>query len=139
MLFAIGPLVFDLVVNISEFEHDSETDFARKDVVGARKPFEFVGPGDETLRFTGTLFPERLGGSGAVEALRRIQATGAPQLVIRGDGKIYGFFVIKRLSFKGQSLDAAGAPRRIDVSIELERTDQPSTMSVFSALVSLFG
>ena len=139
MLFSIGPLVFDLVVNITEFDHDSEVDFARKDVVGARRPFEFVGPGDETLRFAGSLFPERLGGAGAVEALRMIQSTGSPQLVIRGDGKIYGFFVVKRLSFKGQNLDAAGAPRRIDVSIELEKTDQPSTMSVFSALVSLFG
>lgn len=139
MLFSIGPLVFDLVVNLTDFEQSSEIDFARKDVVGARKPFEFVGVGDETLRFSGSLFPEKLGGAGAVDALRQMQDEGIPQLVIRGDGKIYGWFVIVRLSFKGEHLDPTGAPRKIDMSIELTRTDQPSSADVFAALTSLFG
>lgn len=139
MLLSVGPLVFDLVVNLTGYDHALETDFARKEVVGARKPFEHTGDGDETLRLEGVLFPFRLGGASAVDALRRIQAEALPQMVVRGDGKVFGWFVITRSSAKSSWLDAAGAPRKIDVSAELSRCDAPSAADAFSALVSLFG
>ncbi|ODU62355.1 MAG: hypothetical protein ABS99_00785 [Acetobacteraceae bacterium SCN 69-10] len=139
MLLSIGPLVFDLVNNLTGTTHDVETDFARKDVVSARRPFEHVGDGDETLRLEGVLHPAHLGGSGALTALRRIQREAMPQMVVRGDGLVFGWYVVTRSSARGTWLDAAGAPRRIETSVDLSRCEAPSAEDAFAALVDLFG
>lgn len=139
MLFSIGPLVFDLVNNVHEYDVDDTEDFARKDVIGARKPFEHSGPGDERLMFKGKLFPEKLGGAGALDALKAIKSSATPQVVIRGDGRFFGWFLVTKLHHTGSYLAADGAPRMIDVDVTLERTDAPSATAAFSALVELFG
>jgi phage protein U len=139
MLMSVGPLVFDLATNIDQYELSSEEDFARKDVIGARKPFEHVGEGDETLTLSGKLFPEKLGGAGSVDALLAIKRTGAPQIVIRGDGKFLGWFLVTRVQTQNEYLSPQGAPRLISVEITLQRCDPPSAAAAFGSLISLFG
>ena len=139
MLMSVGPLVFDLVTNIDRYEIDSEEDFARKDVVGARKPYEHVGEGDERLRLSGKLFPEKFGGGGSVDALMAIKRTGTPQMVVRGDGKVFGYHVVRRVRADNEYLSPSGAPRMISIEVELERCDAPSAQGAFGSLMSLFG
>lgn len=139
MLYNVGPLVFDLRVNVHEVERTSAEDFARKPIVGARQPLEHVGAGTETLRFTGKLFPERLGGAGAVEAMISIKESGAPQMVTRGDGKVLGWYVVTEVRHVDAFLDSRGAPRMIDVDLTLEKTGTPSAASAFGSLMSIFG
>jgi phage protein U len=139
MLMSLGPIVFDLSVNIDGYDIESEEDFARKDIVGARRPYEHVGAGDERLTLRGKLFPEKLGGAGAVDAILALKSTGTPQPVVRGDGKYLGWFVITRLSVQNDNLAADGAPRMIAFDATLDRTDPPSAASAFGSLVKLFG
>lgn len=138
-LLSVGPLVFDLRVNLHQYSRESAEDFARKDVIGARRPYEHVGEGDERLTLSAKLFPDRLGGAGAVDALHEIKRTGSPQLVIRGDGKVFGFYVITSVQDSGEYLDASGRPRMVDVEVTLERCDQPSAADAFGSLLNLFG
>lgn len=139
MLLSIGPIVFDLVTNVEQYTREVAEDFARKDVVGARKPFESVGHGDETLSFTGKLFPERLGGGGAFDALMTMMQTASPQLIVRGDGRVFGFYLITNLREQGSYLDGRGVPRMLEVEIKCERCDAPSATSALASLLSLFG
>jgi phage protein U len=139
MLMSVGPLVFDLATNIDQYELSSDEDFARKDVIGIRKPFEHVGEGDETLTLSGKLFPEKLGGAGSVDALLAIKRTGAPQIVIRGDGKFLGWFLVTRVQTQNEYLSPQGTPRLISVEITLQRCDPPSAAAAFGSLISLFG
>ena len=71
MLMSIGPFAFDLVVNADTLGEEATEDFARKDIIGSRKPFEHVGAGDDRFTIRGALFPDHLGGGDAV----RIRAT----------------------------------------------------------------
>lgn len=138
MLFQIGPLQFDLRTNVEEYEIDDSEDFARKDVIGARKTYEHVGPGDDILRLRGNLFPAKFGGAGAIEAARQIKASGAPQFVIRGDGMVFGFYLLTKVNARGLYLSGYGAPRQISHDLTLERCDQPGAASAWNGLQSLF-
>lgn len=139
MLLSIGFFVFDITVNTHEYDEESGEDFARKDVIGARKPYEHAGAGDETLRIRGNLFPDRLGGAGALEALKQVKATAVPQLVLRGDGKVLGWYLVTRISARNQHLGPDGAPGLIEMEVTCERCDQPSPASILSALLTLLG
>lgn len=139
MLMSVGPIVFDLTNNLVGYDLTSEQDFARKDVIGARRPVEHMGAGTETLTLNGVLYPEKLGGAGAVDALITMKELGFPQLVMRGDGMVMGFFVITRVDARGEHLNAAGQPRRIDCTVVLEKVNQPLAASVFQSLITLFG
>lgn len=137
MLMSIGPFVFDLIQNVEAYDGESNEDFARKDVVGARKPYEHVGPGDDKLTMIGRLFPGRLGGEGAVEALRGLQRAAAPQLVVRGDGKLLGWYLILRVRDRNEYLNGRGVPGHVELDIDLEACDQPSGAGSLGALLSL--
>ena len=133
MLLSIGPFVFDLIQNAEAYDGESNEDFARKDVVGARKPYEHVGPGDDRLTVIGRLFPGRLGGEGAVEALR----AAAPQLVVRGDGKLFGWHLILRVRDRNEHLNGRGVPGHVELDIDLEACDQPDAAGSLGALLAL--
>jgi phage protein U len=139
MLLSVGPVAFDLVVNVHEFSRDDVEDFARKDVIGARKPYEHVGPGDDVLTYRGRLLPEKLGGAGAIEALRAIKAAGAPQMVVRGDGMALGWRVITSLSEQGSYLAQAGNPRLLEFDIKLEACGAPTAAGAFGAMMNILG
>lgn len=138
MLMAVGPIIFDLATNIDSYDFDSAEDFARKDIVGARKPYEHVGEGDESLTLKGKIFPEKLGGAGSIDAIVAMKQTGAPQAVVRGDGKSLGYFVVTSIRTSNDFLDARGAPRMISHELTLERCDPPSASSALGSLIKLF-
>lgn len=137
MLLAIGNLVFDLRTNLDKYSRDTARDFARKDVVGARRPFEDVGPGDDVMTFSGSLFPGKIGSMATLDALRAIQQTAEPQMVVRGDGYILGWFIVTKIGERGEYLNSAGVPQHVEMEITCERCDQPSQASAFAALISL--
>lgn len=138
MLLSIGPLQFDLEpLNATEILFDGEADFARKDVVGAKKPLEPVGEGDESYTIVARLFPEKFGGRSSLDVLRRMRKSQAPQLMIRGSGEVVGFVVVTRESHDEQFLNARGVGRLIDVEITVEPCPAPSAQTAFSQIYSL--
>jgi phage protein U len=139
MLYSLGPLIFDRVSNVHEIERTTTREFARKDVIGARKGYEDVGAGDDTIGFRGRLFPDRIGGRATPDALRTLLETGSPQLLVRGDGRVMGWYVLTSLGERGEYLGADGRAALIEYDIKLERVDQPSARAAFAALVDLAG
>lgn len=140
MLFALGGITFEVTApNIHEVEGERGGDYAPKDIVGAQRPREFVGPADDKIEFSGRLFPQRLGGLSALSALQRMAEAGNPQMLIRGDGVVHGWYVIEKVKDKHTYLDVAGVGRMIAFDIEMVKSPRrASTQSMMSTIMSLF-
>jgi len=139
-LYQLGAIQFQVApVNISEVSRETGSDFAAKDVMGAPRPREFVGEADERLTFAGTLFPRKFGGLSGIDALQSIARAGQPQMLMRGDGAVFGWYVIEKVTDKHSYLDVAGVGRMIEFEIELVKSpNAASAASMMSTLMSLF-
>jgi uncharacterized protein len=74
-LYQFGSVQFQVMpVNVQEVEHESGRDFASKDVVGARRPQEFVGPADEKMTLSGCVIPHKFDGLGGLSSLHAMAA-----------------------------------------------------------------
>lgn len=139
-LLSIGPLTFDVTpFNVHEILFDATSDFARKDVVGAKRPLEAVGEGEETYTIVARLFPEHFGGLSSLTLLHNMRKAQAPQLMMGGasSGRNFGFVVVTDVSVSEQFLNAAGVGQLIDVEITVETCGAPSAADAFSQIYSL--
>jgi len=147
MLFQIGPVTVDSPgpFNATDTSEEFGADYAVKAVVGARQPREFTGPADAKMTLSGTLFPDLFARAGhatglhQIELLRSITNTGAPQILVRGDGKNLGWWLIEKVTQKSTKLAANGVGRVIAYDIALVKSSEAADpVSIISLLVSLF-
>lgn len=136
MLYQLGLLTLDVVpFNTHEVDRVAGADHAAKDVVGTMRPREFMGEGEETVTLKGRLFPEKFGGLGGLSALDMMRKSGQPQLLIRGDGSVLGWFVIEQVSEASTALDGQGIGKVIEVSIQLARTPGPGNAGGYLSVI----
>ena len=91
--------------------------------VNARPSSQFVGVGDETFNLSGVLMPEVTGGDSSLEQLVTMADKGTPYPLIDGSGKVYGHYVIERISRSRSDFFNDGAARKIEFTVELKRVD----------------
>lgn len=141
VLYMLGGIQFNVFpVNISEVEVETGADYAAKDIVGAMRTREFTGVADNKVKFSGTLFPHKFGGMSGLAALQAMAAAGQPQMLIRGDGAVFGWFVIEKVVDKHAFIDVVGVGRMIEFEIELVSSPiRGSVGSMIGTLISLFG
>lgn len=140
-LYQLGAIQFQVMpVNLQEVERETGGDWAAKDVVGARRPQEYMGPADDTITLAGCVFPHKFGGASGITALHGMAEAGQPQMLVRGDGTVFGWYVLKRVSETNGYLDAVGVGRFIEFEVELLRAPLgPSVAGMMSMLTNLFG
>ena len=140
-LFQLGAVQFSVMpVNVAELEREAGSDFAAKDIVGAERPREFTGVADHKVKMKGVLFPHKFGGLPGLSVLQAMAQSGDPQMLIRGDGAVFGWFVIEKVSDTHTFIDAAGVGRMIEFEIEMVRTPlRGSVGGMLNTLISLFG
>jgi phage protein U len=141
MLFQLGYVQFEVApVNIHQISREVGADFAAKDIVGAQRPREFVGEMDEQITLSGKIFPAHFGGLGGLSALEAMARSGQPQMLLRGDGTVFGWYLIERLAETQNYLDARGVGKIVEFEIALVKSpDAASAGSMLSTLMSLFG
>lgn len=140
MLYMLGGVMFDVApTNLHQYTGETGGDYAPKDIVGAARPREFVGEADTTVTLAGRLFPHRLGGLGSVAQLQGMARAGEPQMLVRGDGSVMGWFVIEKFTDDHTYLSRFGVGQMIEFEIELVKTpERASAGSIISTLISLF-
>lgn len=140
MLCALGATFFEVEpVNLVQIEREVGGDFAAKDVVGAARPREFVGPSDETIKLEGRLFPHRFGGLSQFEGLQSMATAGSPQMFIRGDGQVFGWYIIEKVRERSTYLGARGIGRVIEFDVNLIKSPRgASAQSMLQTLLRLF-
>lgn len=134
MLMVLGPVVFDLVANLSETDLDVQAAFAKHDVVDADPTYEAVGGDGSTVTLAGVIHPEHFGLNGALAKLEAAQAAQTPLPLMRGTFEPLGWVVIQKLNRKDTSLDGFGRGREINFTVSLLRVGTPAAAMAPSIL-----
>lgn len=139
MLMQLGSVTFEVwPFNADSYERDTGYDFVAKDVMGGMRPLEAMGETNETISINGRLFPEKFGGLGTMDVLQGMRSSGSAHILVRGDGRNMGWFVIDRITERSDYLDAQGVGKRIDFTVNLVRSQKPSPASYIATLLRLF-
>jgi hypothetical protein len=126
--FEVHPL------NVHEVDHSTATDWAKKEIAGAAIYREWVGENDEELFFRGRLFPYRIGGLEGLEVLEAMRRGGVAELLVRGDGRVLGWYVIERLVRQHTFLAPDGIGQVINFEAIFVRVPVPAADEEFSKI-----
>ncbi|MEJ7933642.1 phage tail protein [Sphingobium sp. AN558] len=127
MLMALGMFIFDVsTLAHDEMQRKAQWTHARSARVGARDATQFVGPGEETVGLSGTVYSEITDGAVSIDVLRAMASTGEAFPLLDGTGIVFGNFVIEAIDERHAYVMADGRARRIDFGIDLLRVDDPS-------------
>lgn len=138
-LFMIGGVRCQLhPFNVNKLSEELEMPFARHEVLGGRTAHEKTGLHEEKLQLQGKIFPRRIGGKAEYDMLKGLLADGSAVLVTQGQTS-RGWYVITRLSGQHEHLHADGVGQKMEIRIELELSQQPSSASAAGLVTRLFG
>ncbi len=138
MLFQLGSVTFEVwPFNMDTYTRDTGFDFAAKDTIGNRRPREAMGVSDELFDISGRLFPEKFGGTSTMDVLHKMRESGSSHILVRGDGRNMGWFVIEKVRERATHINREGIGRMIEFDIGLTRSDKPTAESYISTLLRL--
>lgn len=139
-LYAWGTIQFVVVgLNIHEADHETETDWAKKEIAGAPIYREWVGENDETLYIRGRVFPYRLGGMKELEHFEAMRRAGVPNLLMRGDGVSVGWFVCERLIRSHTFLSTEGIGQMVSFEATFARVPPIDPATAFRSIFGVSG
>lgn len=140
MMMALGLFVFGLrTVPYQQLQRQIAWRHPANSRVGARPARQYVGKGDEIITLSGVLYPEITGGKISLAALEMMADTGLAWPLIEGTGLFYGLYVIEEQASTHSEFFPDGAPRKIEFSLKLARTDDSDSLvgTVGKELMSL--
>ncbi len=145
MLYQIGPLALDT----RPFSADAMTraggaELAVKPLMNALPGREFMGEADEVITITGQLLPSKIGGLTELEMAHAMSRAGTALPLMRGDGKMFGWFAIESVSEQHASLGRHGVGFTVKYSLSLVKVDPDlsagagASAGIVGLLLSLF-
>lgn len=124
-MMAIGYFVFNLhTTPYQSQQHERGWRHVGNSRVGLRPSSQFIGPDDEKITLSGSLYPEITGGRVSLDMLVKLADTGKAYPVIEGTGIMHGLFVIESLSETKTEFFSDGSARKIDFTVSLKRVDE---------------
>jgi phage protein U len=141
MLYQIGTITLDTrPFSIDAVERQASADFAVKPLMGTLPGREFTGEGEDKITLSGQLLPSKIGGLDELEALHGLRRAGQRLPVMRGDGRMMGWFVIEDIRESHAELLRDGVGFTVKHSIALARTEPAgASPAIIRSLLSLFG
>lgn len=122
---ALGLFVFERrTVPFQGMQEEKQYRFAYNNRVGKRPSWQYVGPSNDPITLSGTLYPSFTGGRLSLLTLELMAETGKAWSLIGGDGTIYGMFVIESISKSKSEFFSDHAARKIDFTLKLIRVDE---------------
>ncbi|WP_434361069.1 phage tail protein [Parasalinivibrio latis] len=124
MMMMLGGYRFSVdTVAYERISRDTGYRWEKQDVIGTQPALQFLGPGDDTLSLDGVLYPHYRGGLGQLNAMRAQAGLGVPLMLIEGNGKVLGRWVIERVQETQRTFDRDGTPAKIRFSLRLRKQD----------------
>lgn len=136
-LMSLGPVVFDLVTNLTETESKTASSFAKHEVVGVAPVYESMGDDESSFTLTGVIHPEHFGGLGTLATLEAARAASIPLPLMRGDFTPLGWVLIQGITNQSGYLDHKGVGREVQFTVELIRVGSPG-IDMASSILRLF-
>jgi phage protein U len=140
MLYMVGPVEIDVFpFNADAVGIEGSADFAKKDLLGRLPAREFVGEGDQTLSLKGQVLPSKLGGLSSIEALHGMRRRGERCHVMRGDGRVFGWYAIEHISEQHERIGPNGVGQVVKHEIKLVLVDPPGADVGAGLIADLIG
>lgn len=125
---ALGLFVFQLnTTPYQMMQINQKYRYGVNNRVGKRPAVQFIGLDNDDITLSGTLLPSLTGGKLSLLVLEQMAETGRAWSLIDGTGNIYGMFVIEEITQSKSEFFVDGAPRKIDFTLKLKRTDESLT------------
>ena len=122
------------------FDRDTAWRWPGVERIGGTTRPQFVGPGDDTIRLAGIVYPHFAGaGLGQIDAMRAEAAKGLPLRMVCGRGKFWGRWVVTSLTERQAVFWSNGAPRRQDFELSLSHYDDGSPQTLRAEADALAG
>jgi phage protein U len=140
MLIQWGTFQFDIIkFNVAGYEDVVNMELAKKEILGIRPPRELTGLDDSERVLQGKYYPTKLGGMEESELLVKLIENGLPQQMMRGDGKVLGWYSCTRYHETGRYLNNKGIGKEITFEALFFKQPIPTGENYFSNLYGLTG
>ena len=94
---------------------------------GRQPAQQFIGKGDETVSFSGVIYPHFRGGLGQIAAMRTLADKGVAVALVDGEGWNWGLYIIAKIK-EGQSyIDGTGIPYKQTFALDLRAYGEDAT------------
>lgn len=125
MMMILGMFPFALQTTPYQTSNQSNTwRHVKNDRVGKSPRYQYIGPDEEPITLSGTLYPEISGGDVSLTTLETMAYTGRAWPLIEGTGKIYGMYVIDGLTQNRTEFFQDGKARKIDFTLSLKKVSE---------------
>lgn len=132
MLASLGLFVFEpFKVGFDELQQKINYRYGTGNAVGVRPRMQYIGPDNDTISFSGVVYPELAGSNVAsIDELIAMGNTGKTYALLDGTGRFYGMFYIESINRNQSHLLTNGSPRKIGFDITLKLQDDSNRESV---------
>lgn len=132
MLASLGLFVFEpFKVAFDELQQRINYRYGTGNAVGVRPRMQYIGPDNDTISFSGVVYPELAGSNVAsIDELIAMGNTGKTYALLDGTGRFYGMFYIESINRNQSHLLTNGSPRKIGFDITLKLQDDSNRESV---------
>lgn len=121
VMMGLGDYRFSLnTAAYQELSRSNSWRWPTVDRIGARPAAQYVGPGEETIRMSGKIYPYFSGGLGQLDAMRAEADKGVPLMLVDGTGQIWGKYVITQITEGQSTFFSNGKPRCIEFEVSLQ-------------------
>jgi hypothetical protein len=125
MMMILGMFPFALQSTPYQTSNQANTwRHVKNDRVGKSPRYQYIGPDEEPITLSGTLYPEISGGDVSLTTLETMAYTGRAWPLIEGTGKIYGMYVIDGLTQNRTEFFQDGKARKIDFTLSLKKVSE---------------
>lgn len=120
---SLGMFVFELpAAMFQELDRQTEWRHAQNARFHQRAASQFLGPGDDTRTFTGTI-PIEIGDPDALDTLREMADAGESYPLVDAKGRVHGSHIILNLNERQRLHLADATPRITEFTLTVRRVD----------------
>lgn len=111
--FSLNTAVFQEVRYLSSWRWEAQERMQQLDAL------QYTGPGEDTITFSGVVYPDFKGGTGQIANLRALASDAKPQRLISGSGHIMGYWVIESVEEVASVFKTDATPRKQEFSMRI--------------------
>ena len=125
-MLALGNFRFSLATAAyRDFARTAKCRWVANDSVGAEPTQQYVGPGEQTVRLAGVIYPHYKGGFRQLALMRFEAERGEALFLVSGSGDVLGRWAIREVQEKRTVFQSNGLPMKMEFDLTLVRVREP--------------